>query len=101
MIFSNQKKKKKEDKQDKDPKEVTRNELIEAWLNSLEVKQRPLEEENMVNMNELGNKDFMETCVPVFTLARKKEPEEKPQKRKIKKKDYNSLLSLSITRCFL
>ena len=60
MIFSNQKKKKKEDKQDKDPKEVTRNELIEAWLNSLEVKQRPPEEEYMVNVSELGTQYFKE-----------------------------------------
>ena len=60
---------------------------MEAWLNSLEVKQRPFAEENMVNMNELGNEDFMETSVPVFTLARKKEQECKPQKIKIKKQN--------------
>ena len=75
----------KEDKKDNESKEVNENEFMKAWLNSSEVKQRPLEEENMVNMNELGNEDFMETSVPVFTLARKKEPEDKPKKIKIKK----------------
>ena len=60
----------KKDKKDNDSKEVNENEFLKAWLNSSEVKQRPLEEENMVN--ELGNKDFMETSVPVFTRKMKK-----------------------------